>query len=574
MPNKRIFQYFITIILIINFSWLVCSIEHFKKPTVLIAILIRNKAHTLPYFLSFLEQQDYPKDRIKLWIRSDNNIDNTSEILKTWLKTESKKYQDVNIYINEESNGFDDESSIADWSNQRFEHIINLRQEALDYARKIWADFIWMIDADIFLIHSNTLTNLVSKEYTVMAPLLKSDGLYSNFWAGMTDDHYYLRTENYQPILYRETIGCFNVPMIHSAVLINLNKIESDHLTYNPMNLAEYDGPLDDIIVFAVGAHNTGVPLYICNDELYGYIMVPLEKNETIDKDLQRLTNIKLEILSEKDHLPILSSMESFVFYPKVDTLGLDQIYMINLKRRPERRARMNRLFTELGMHVETIDAVDGSMLTIKGLEKLNVKLMEAYADPYHNRSMTTGEIGCFLSHHMIWMQMLKNRYEHIMILEDDIRFEPFFRQKLDFILSELRRLETQWDLIYIGRKRLLEKEELWVESSKYLVHAAYSYWTLGYMLSASGAKKLIEAKPLENLVPVDEYIPILSNAHPRNDWKMHYPVRNLIVLSTYPLLIYPTHYTGDAGYVSDTENSKIIFNYQRSDTIQKKEEL
>lgn len=40
-----------------------------------------------------------------------------------------------------------------------------------------------------------------------------------------------------------------------------------------------------------------GVPLYICNDEMYGYIMVPLGKDETIKEDLHRLTNIKLEIL-------------------------------------------------------------------------------------------------------------------------------------------------------------------------------------------------------------------------------------------------------------------------------------
>lgn len=61
-----------------------------------------------------------------------------------------------------------------------------------------------------------------------------------------------------------------------------------------------------------------------------------------------------------------------------------------------------------------------------------------------------------------------------------------------------------------------MEKEESWVQGSKYLVHAAYSYWTLGYILSATGAKKLVEAKPLENMIPVDEYIPILSNVHPR----------------------------------------------------------
>lgn len=38
-----------------------------KEATVLIVLLIRNKAHTLPYFFSYLESLDYPKDRISLW---------------------------------------------------------------------------------------------------------------------------------------------------------------------------------------------------------------------------------------------------------------------------------------------------------------------------------------------------------------------------------------------------------------------------------------------------------------------------------------------------------------------------
>lgn len=115
-----------------------------------------------------------------------------------------------------------------------------------------------MLDADVFLTNPSTLDELVSKNRTVVAPLLKSDGLYSNFWAGMTSDYYYFRTEKYEPILFREETGCFHVPMVHSAVLIDLRKYASDRLTYDPTNLNLYDGPTDDIITFAVGANKSG----------------------------------------------------------------------------------------------------------------------------------------------------------------------------------------------------------------------------------------------------------------------------------------------------------------------------
>lgn len=43
------------------------DVDDRKPSTVFVAVLVRNKAHTLPYFLSALESQDYPKDRMHLW---------------------------------------------------------------------------------------------------------------------------------------------------------------------------------------------------------------------------------------------------------------------------------------------------------------------------------------------------------------------------------------------------------------------------------------------------------------------------------------------------------------------------
>lgn len=50
----------------------------------------------------------------------------------------------------------------------------------------------------------------------------------------------------------------------------------------------------------------------------------------------------------------------------------------------------------------------------------------------------------------------------------------------------------------------------------KNLVHPDYSYWTLGYVLSLQGAKKLLQAEPLRKMLPVDEFLPIMFNKHPK----------------------------------------------------------
>ena len=68
----------------------------------------------------------------------------------------------------------------------------------------------------------------------------------------------------------------------------------------------------------------------------------------------------------------------------------------------------------------------------------------------------------------------------------------------------------------YIGRKRLYINEEAKLEGFETLIHPKYSYWTLCYILSHSGAKKLLDQKPLQKILPVDEYFPILFNEHPK----------------------------------------------------------
>lgn len=97
------------------------------------------------------------------------------------------------------------------------------------------------------------------------------------------------------------------------------------------------------------------------------------------------------------------------------------------------------------------------------------------------------------------------------------------------------------------------------MSGSNLLVEAGYSYWTLGYVLSLNGARKLLDADPLSRLLPVDEYLPILFDKHPQTSWKGYFPQRTLVAFSAAPLLVYPTHYTGEQGYISDTEDSVLI---------------
>lgn len=53
--------------------------------------------------------------------------------------------------------------------------------------------------------------------------------------------------------------------------------------------------------------------------------------------------------------------------------------------------------------------------------------------------------------------------------------------------------------------------------------------------------------------------VDFFSFSRRRESWKARFPSRDLVAFSAAPLLLFPTHYTGDKGYVSDTENSEVI---------------
>lgn len=364
--------------------------------------------------------------------------------------------------------------------------------------------------------------------------------------------------------------------MIHSAVLLDMHLAKVDSLSFDKSKLnkmlkdsnQEYTGPNDDIITFAVSANLSRITMYISNAKHFGHITVPLDGDGTFEKDKEKLTDILLSIVNELNDISIVASMREFIEFPKKDRLGFSKIFMINLVRRDERRKKMEKNFDLLGLEVEHFAAIDGKTMSEEWIKQQGIEFMPGFVDPYHDRPMTYGEIGCFMSHYLIWKKMVDENLDRVLVLEDDVKFEPYFRGRVKNILSQAEASGKTFDLLYFGRKALSHKDEYYIDGASNLVEVGYSYWTLGYVLTLEGARKLLAPNPLKKMVPVDEYLPIMFNHHPKEEYKSEFNTRNLVAWSTAPLLIFPTHYTGDDGYFSDTEQSKIIkVSNEESDT-------
>lgn len=102
------------------------------------------------------------------------------------------------------------------------------------------------------------------------------------------------------------------------------------------------------------------VALNICNDKTYGYIMVPLDKKDSLETDQLQLTNLKVESIYDESLLTSDKMFDRYMDLPVMDKMGFDEVYMINLLRRPDRKQKMQLCFEQLGVDVKLIEAVDG----------------------------------------------------------------------------------------------------------------------------------------------------------------------------------------------------------------------
>uniref|UniRef100_T1GDG5 Glycosyl transferase family 25 domain-containing protein n=1 Tax=Megaselia scalaris TaxID=36166 RepID=T1GDG5_MEGSC len=147
----------------------------------------------------------------------------------------------------------------------------------------------------------------------------------------------------------------------------------------------------------------------------------------------------------------------------------------------------------------------------------MGIKYLWEYEDIYYPRQMKTGEVGCFLSHYKIWEQMIERGEKEVLVLEDDVKFEPNFITNAMHILKQIREVPN-WDFLYFSREDVQFSKEIIVPGTENIVYAEYSYWTVGYVITREGAKKLINSKPLEYLLPVDEYLPIMIRSDHNED--------------------------------------------------------
>jgi collagen beta-1,O-galactosyltransferase len=201
--------------------------------------------------------------------------------------------------------------------------------------------------------------------------------------------------------------------------------------------------------------------------------------------------------------------------------------YVVNLKRRGDRRARMERVLPgswDVQFTSDWDGPMDGQTLDPDDLPGFELYPWQAPSDnPWWSRPLKLGEVGCAISHWKCWQQAAADGADPALILEDDAVLTGLCAARLQLRLQLLAAVDPHWDLLYLGRWALDGDDRPVTDG---IVRPGYSYCTYGYLLSASGLRALLDCGFERALIPVDELIPALYMDHPRADIRLLYPKR------------------------------------------------
>ena len=229
--------------------------------------------------------------------------------------------------------------------------------------------------------------------------------------------------------------------------------------------------------------------------------------------------------------------------------------YVVNLKRRPDRLARMKSILpAELDVEYTTDwdGPLDGRSIGESDLNGYGLFPWQIESDnPFWARRFKKGEVGCAISHWSCWQRSLQTDDDLFLFFEDDVTLVDGFLPKLNDAITRLTAFDASWDLLYLGRHPKAEDEP----ALELIVRPGYSWCCYAYMLTRPGLEKVMSMRFDQDLIPVDEFLPALYVDHPRHDLRRRYPkVLNAYALEPPLAADLPRDIWG-----TDTEDSEFI---------------
>ena len=120
-----------------------------------------------------------------------------------------------------------------------------------------------------------------------------------------------------------------------------------------------------------------------------------------------------------------------------------DKIFIINLERSIQRKYHIERQFKRLKIqNYEFFPAFDGNQLDILQMMRKNIV---ASCD-FDKIPLSSGELGCAMSHIGVYEEIIKRNYKNALIIEDDVVVSDKIHKLVNLLMDQIPRT---WDIIH-----------------------------------------------------------------------------------------------------------------------------
>lgn len=178
---------------------------------------------------------------------------------------------------------------------------------------------------------------------------------------------------------------------------------------------------------------------------------------------------------------------------------------VINLDRSPDRWTSVKNQLCKINSDAQRVPAVDGKALDPHFIEKIQPPLHKKWRFP---RTLSPGEVGCYLSHIKCWEQLLSSNEKWALIIEDDILIlnsaKPFF-ENANWIPPGIDLIQP---FIFFPQTVKIKKNSQHTVLDRSLVIQVKpsSVGTLAYFISRTAAEDALENSQ-RLFMPVDEFL-------------------------------------------------------------------
>lgn len=170
------------------------------------------------------------------------------------------------------------------------------------------------------------------------------------------------------------------------------------------------------------------------------------------------------------------------------------KMFCITLKDTQKRTEYAINHFKEHGLDVEMFEGIDnrkfGLASTIPYMDDVP-GWKPGDSNPHY---ISTGHVGCILSHYMLWKTLQYLPYEEILIFEDDVQLAPNFSENFQKYKSQL---PDDWQYTFVGHC-CLAPAPYQITISENIITTTYPpMCTHGYMIKKSALQILLDTNHL-----------------------------------------------------------------------------